>query len=450
MTLRFPLLAACLTLASLGGLARTSDAPLPGLRAVVAGETAYLLGDAEQVAGPGVTWASAAPGGRYLLCERRRPLSSNPLIEPQTAPVEDSLILWDTKTRKSSTLLRLNERPDLNASYTLFTWLGDSTALVRESQTNQGDDGKPMERQTMLMVNVRGGIQRVSLSPLTIPTFPIVHPRMPLVTIQEVTPFGNVGLSLSIVRGGVVSRISFPRPSLDAIGWSEDGGRLYLRSDTFDDKREPKRQTSWFALDRAGRLLDLPQKPEDLAKEPVVATLPLRVGPLSSKLTTDKTTEPIKTLWLVAADGSSKLRVAADVDTQLAFVLPDLSAVAYRQNGALFAAPLTALDKVAFEELLARARKKKTITDAKQVGLALMMYCQDYDEEFPPSGANLTETVNPYLKNEDILNGFQFTYAGSRKLAEIEKPAETILGHINGPGGRAVVFADGHVRWEDG
>ena len=449
MTLRFPLLAACLTLASLGGLARTSDAPLPGLRAVVSGETAYLLGDAEQVAGPGVTWADAAPGGRYLLCERRRPLSNAPTVDPENVPVEDALVLWDTKTRKASSLLRLNERPDLDSRLNFLGWSGDSTALVQEFQTSRTDDGKLVEQSATLLVNARGGIQRIPVTPTFIP-LTYVHPKLPIIAIQDVSPFGNVALVLNIVRGGVVSKVSISQPGLDTAGWSEDGSRLYLRSYAYDVKREPKRQTMWHALDRAGVLADLPKMPDDLATITERAPLPLTVGPLSSKLTTDKTTEPTKTLWLSTKDGTSKLRVAADIETQIAVILPDLSAVAYRQNGALFAAPLTALDRVAFEELLTRARRKKTVADAKQVGLALMMYCQDYDEMFPPGGANLTETVNPYLRDEGILKGFQFTYAGSSKLADIGKPNETVLGHLVGPGGRAVVFADGHVRWEEG
>jgi len=78
-----------------------------------------------------------------------------------------------------------------------------------------------------------------------------------------------------------------------------------------------------------------------------------------------------------------------------------------------------------------------------------MMYAQDYDEVLP-SGDGLQDTILPYLKMADILKGFQFTYNGPSELGKIEKPNETVLGFISGPGGRAVLYADGHARWEDG
>jgi prepilin-type processing-associated H-X9-DG protein len=33
-------------------------------------------------------------------------------------------------------------------------------------------------------------------------------------------------------------------------------------------------------------------------------------------------------------------------------------------------------------------------------------------------------------------------------LSSFGKPSESILGSLKGPGGRAVIFVDGHVTWE--
>lgn len=442
MTLRFPLLAACLTLASLGGLARTSDAPLPGLRAVVAGETAYLLGDAEQVAGPGVTWASAAPGGRYLLCERRRPLVNSPTIESDSVLSEVSLIAWDAKTRKASTLWKRAETLETHFHFNAMDWFPAGGAAILYL-----DDG---ETSGLVFVSPgTGTIRKVQGSAVA-----SVHPKLPLVAVMPLSA-GDPRRMVLRSDGNVAGNIEEPAGP-HTTGWSADGKRMYFgrfrRGDDGLFLRDALKKPlfDWIAVEiSSGKSEPRAEKPDDLVEAAETPKPALALSAESSKLTTDKTTEPTKTLWLSTKEGKSKIRVAADVDAGVSELLPDLSAVAYRQNGALFAAPLTALDKVAFEELLTRARRKKTLADAKQVGTALMMYCQDYDEEFPPSGGNLTEMVNPYLRNEDILKGFQFTYAGSRKLAEIEKPSETVLGHISGPGGRAVVFADGHVRWEE-
>ena len=40
-----------------------------------------------------------------------------------------------------------------------------------------------------------------------------------------------------------------------------------------------------------------------------------------------------------------------------------------------------------------------------------------------------------------------FTYLGDgAALASIDKPVETIIGSIGGPGGAAIIYADGHIK----
>jgi hypothetical protein len=86
----------------------------------------------------------------------------------------------------------------------------------------------------------------------------------------------------------------------------------------------------------------------------------------------------------------------------------------------------------------------------------MMMYCQDYDENFPPSGEGkmIAEVVNPYLKNDsvfkDVSTGkFGFTPAyNMTALSSYNTPATTPLGYLTGPGGRVIIYVDGHVTWE--
>jgi prepilin-type processing-associated H-X9-DG protein len=94
-----------------------------------------------------------------------------------------------------------------------------------------------------------------------------------------------------------------------------------------------------------------------------------------------------------------------------------------------------------------QAQKAVAISNAKQAGLALLMYSQDYDETLP-TGDDINTKLAPYLKNTDPLDGFSYTYPGG-KLGDIANPSETVLGIVSGPGGHAIVYADGHVRWKD-
>jgi hypothetical protein len=100
-------------------------------------------------------------------------------------------------------------------------------------------------------------------------------------------------------------------------------------------------------------------------------------------------------------------------------------------------APADSLDR------LKKALKWQAISYAKQAGLATIMYAGDNDDQYP-SGK---ESISPYLKSDDILDGFVYTLSGNLNASQIESPAETVMGYVEGPGGRAVVYTDGHSKW---
>ena len=61
-----------------------------------------------------------------------------------------------------------------------------------------------------------------------------------------------------------------------------------------------------------------------------------------------------------------------------------------------------------FAQSRAQARKINAVSMVKQVGLAWLMYAQDYDEKFPPVGDwqlsiySWPNVTAPYIKNADI------------------------------------------------
>ena len=81
-------------------------------------------------------------------------------------------------------------------------------------------------------------------------------------------------------------------------------------------------------------------------------------------------------------------------------LLPD--AVLFQAKGTLYAAPLLKVNKAEFLAARQKAYQHAVMTNAKQVGLALLMYCQDYDEAFPPTDSNIKEAIYPYLKNDEV------------------------------------------------
>ncbi|MFM7322959.1 MAG: hypothetical protein ACKO5K_15780 [Armatimonadota bacterium] len=143
---------------------------------------------------------------------------------------------------------------------------------------------------------------------------------------------------------------------------------------------------------------------------------------------------PRETLVTAEHDGTSVL-------------LPDLSGVLWVHEGRIYGRALATVDRAAFDGMRRTLAKREAMIRAKQAGLATMMYAQDYDETLPAPGNR--DALGPYLKDNALLASFQYTYEGKLALAAIDAPAGTMLGHVDGPGGRAIVYADGHVKWRD-
>ncbi len=103
--------------------------------------------------------------------------------------------------------------------------------------------------------------------------------------------------------------------------------------------------------------------------------------------------------------------------------------------------------------VFARAREKaravSCLSNIKQLGLGIMMYCQDYDEFFPfngPHGGDITQKwwsgrIYPYVKNQQLYRcpsrktmviGYSINWrisgwSSGLEMAQLEYPAETII-----------------------
>ncbi|MBL8060242.1 MAG: hypothetical protein JNK63_05955 [Chthonomonas sp.] len=125
---------------------------------------------------------------------------------------------------------------------------------------------------------------------------------------------------------------------------------------------------------------------------------------------------------------------------------PEGDGVLYTLDGLLIYREIATARRELFDHEDGPMTKEKAMSNAKQVGLSLIMYASDNDDFMPVS--DFKEAVMPYSKNEDIFSGFIYTYQGGN-LADIKDPSNTPLGFIKGPGGTATVYADGSVRWKE-
>lgn len=108
-----------------------------------------------------------------------------------------------------------------------------------------------------------------------------------------------------------------------------------------------------------------------------------------------------------------------------------------------------------------KATTTSSNNNLKQLGLAVMMYLQDYDEVFPPlkTPETFRPLLMPYIKNNAVFfipnTEPKVGYVANASLsyhtqADIAKPAETVMFYepMMNPEekGRNVAFADGHAK----
>lgn len=150
--------------------------------------------------------------------------------------------------------------------------------------------------------------------------------------------------------------------------------------------------------------------------------------------------------WLIAKAKSQhqSALVAAEVD-QMA-LSPTNNAVFYTTKGVPMVRGLVSMPKELAMKALEAAEKARLISETKQVATAMHIYAADYDDNLPNNNGDWMEALYPYTKNRQLLDGFVYTFGGGN-LTDIKDPSTTELGYKEGPGGRAVAYADGHVKW---
>jgi prepilin-type processing-associated H-X9-DG protein len=137
-----------------------------------------------------------------------------------------------------------------------------------------------------------------------------------------------------------------------------------------------------------------------------------------------------------------------------------------------------------FAKAREKARQSSCASNVKQLELGLLMYCQDYDQRFPPGlpGRSAVEmpvaspaayptgdwrsAILPYTRSNELFlcptTNTRDSYEFNDKLyglgiARVTSPAETATlfdkGFLTAPGdgphnlGHNIGFTDGHVRW---
>jgi hypothetical protein len=410
--------------------------PVDSPRYVLTDREAFVLQRPVLVAQPPVAAAEWSFNGRYVLLARQ----TRPVAEGQAPTGEISLVLWNGQTGRASEIGK--PLPGIQ-TVKQISWLPHtSMALVVVR-------GVPVASERLKPDNalLRIDASRRELSPLGQLQLSelLVSPEQPLAVLLD-----RDANSLRVIQaeGSIGPVVRLPvhaeRPS-----WSLDGNTLYLLSAERPPMPGQPAVSRWRAFNpRTGQIRTLLEGPPDLYQ---ARPLPVRLKSSVATLKEENSLQRIQPLWLESAAKSAPSRVLVCADSEWSRLAPTADAVLYLSQGGAWVAPLVPASR---EQMLARSRvvdHTEVVSHAQQIGEAFAMYAQDHDQQYPPAGERALDDVKPYIKHDAVLfsaPGFVYVLDAVR-LGAIKDPASKILGYLPGPGGRALVYADGHIEWKD-
>lgn len=357
--------------------------------------------------------------------------------DPARLRARTEVVVWSLRRHKATTAFSLLATEGTVDA--LQTMPGTDRVLFRvDSRFTPPNGGPERTAHSIVMLSTGAGtIQRINVDSADWRTQGqlSLSPKRPLgvvewegddgqaKTVRYFGPTGGLGPARSVPTGGYV--------------WFGEGGEpgfFFIAKE--NGKRVRKFQTIDPATGRLGPLTTLPPFKEEPEKEPEMTT-DVRAPSVEGS------TAP--TIVLRVRGGKKDEAGVVTTDGLNPVLSPKFDAVAYASQGNLMVRPLVRVPRTAYDEAMAARERTEALSQAKQVGLAFIMYASDMDDVLPENGADYRSMLGPYVRNEGLFNGFNYVFKGG-KMTDVESPAETILGYVSYPGGRATVYVDGHAK----
>jgi hypothetical protein len=403
--------------------------------------------------------AQWSPSGKYLLYHQSRPITGPDIQLALTGgkmlPTLTKPGIWSLATKKSVTFTEFLASGQYFYDYTWIAkqdiaarietvfnsqnqskiarihWIAPETGLTRsyncaaDVEEIQFVAGNPTRPQVVITGHLKGAI---AASPIT--------------TIGADPGAGYVAIIANL--DGTSRQIELP--ASDAfLKFTADGSDLVASVFRYDQAVKKQfeavyklNQSTWKFELINGKVL----APERVI-EPVTPNLKTKlvdapkqpgqvIGKRSAVLISSTSDEPKQAV--IASDASS-VELSATEKT-----------IALITKGVLQVREIVPIDIEAYKKAKEAAVKAKAISDAKQSALALLMFAADHDDTYPSNAAGWQDRVSPYGRVAGILDNFVYTFGGGH-MKEIEHLSDQEIGYVEGPGGRAVAYGDGHVKW---
>ncbi|HEY3268273.1 MAG TPA: hypothetical protein VGM37_15240 [Armatimonadota bacterium] len=400
---------------------------------------------AQFVAGPDASKPEWSPSGRYIAFRLNAPDAAD--AEPPPARV----VLWSRRTRRAAVDWTA---PWPKSDVTQQVWLPGSDMLllgVTDDRTEIAGGIVNRGNMHILQMDPRKGaaaeIASVWMGPST---YLIVSPRGP----YAVAFSGGEDVSKAVIIGpnGASNPIDLPTGEYNgAWRWSANGAALAAEYHPYAKSPEDKPASVWVELDARTATLKLNVPKPTAVAEPEPPVPPFGVPEVRARYTGPFGAQPVHPLWLVETGGAGPEHFLLHPDGHSAVISPRWDGVCYLSDGMLFVRPLVRTPRTEYMQRKAAAARKAASENARQIGVALRMYSDDYDNQYPLPGDDMKVRVGPYIRDPDIwdaVGGFHYAFAGgSLKGAD---PAVTEIGYYDVPGGRVIAYGDGHAAFVAG
>jgi hypothetical protein len=399
--------------------------------------------------------AAWSPTGRYLLAVRHSvKLLPEVMRSVMTGaasnadPGEFQLILWNMRAQEAKPVWSVRAQ---SGSIDGIQWMNGAEAALITVRSWSPQPGQPPanEQTRVLLYNVATGrLQSVaqteseSLDVQAAPKKPVA-----LITFAPSQDRAKGRILLVGPNGPIGAQVEVAAERFEGVVWGADGETLLtVQRVAAADGGRPKIVASRLDPLTGRAVLDPSVQFYYNAKG---EGLPGVIYPSYGKqaMVQEGTSVDIKTLWLTSTYKSDLQHAFLAADVSSVSMSPTEDSVFYVSQGIGYVRSLVRLPRDLFEKMLAAADRRKVMSNTKQAVTALLMYTMDNDDKMPMKEEDILGLLYPYTKDGEVLRGFVYTFAGG-DITKLSDPAGTEIGYMEGAGGRAVAYADGHVIWK--
>jgi hypothetical protein len=427
---------------------------------------ALVLGEPRVAVGQNVLAYSPSPTGRYLLALRREPAKDSIVLAPSHwfEPSDLKLVLWDSQTQLAHELANFpsgvytdtTERRFLTLGITGIHWLTgtDKAIVVMQSKRDDLFPNDESRRDELYNLTELHFVDAAARTVKRLYTDVSERAMACKVFTSPVSPIAVMYLSFGL---DPQLRSTFSLQVLDASG-------TWARTAEFGQDLKLVTNGSWS---EDGRFLQLEVRfappgqrlsPRVLRFDPTTGKHDLLIGAVPSFGPPEVSRDVVLTStassvdgthpswWLESTEPTERARRLVTLESRTATLAHGERFVAFVSNGVLFTRMLAVFTLSQYEEWRIEDTKNEALMKAGQIDVAFSVFAQENDDSIP-SASELRSALVPYLSSPSILDGFQLATT-ARSFKDIVDKAATVLGFVQTPVGRVVIYADRRQVWE--